>query len=252
MAATFAGAVALLLLPAAGSLRPALQPHARCPRVPVRVGPRGPRCQDVAEKPALAAREVALAFGAAMSAAWGKGEMRLSETMRADCQVVTPIWKCADRAAYEKELAESRAFFAELSPPALIVLTARELGDGRAQLVWMLGVEWGAVWRPRINILGESTLTIEPPSAGAASARVSSVVESWHASPLSVFTSQVNRTERHFLRHTAPHHKNASSSSPPRPNHVAGAAQVPRCRVAMGHAHRRARPPPCRWRRQRL
>lgn len=183
----------LLSLPTTGSLRPSLAGvWRRPPPLPAARQP-PPVCQDVAEEKQAprSTSDVALAFGAALSAAWAGGEMRLGEIMRADCRVETPVWSCEDRAAYEADLSEARSFFSALSSPALTVLSHRQLEDGRAQLTWMLGVEWPAAWRPRINILGESVLTIDAPAAGGTgAARVTRVVETWHEAPLEVFLSQ--------------------------------------------------------------
>ena len=169
MAVTWASLTATAL----GSLL--LPPIPRCPH---------PRCQQPTE--ATTSADAALAFGAALSAAWGKGDFSaLKSTLRVDCVVETPLWQCDDRAAYESELAESRNFFSSLSRPALTVLSNRPMGDGRAQLTWVLGVEWPAVWRPRVNILGESILTIAPGGS------VTRVDERWHQKPIEAFTSQV-------------------------------------------------------------
>ena len=140
--------------------------------------------------PADPEEAAALAFGAALSAAWSSGSAQLSGTMRSDCVVNTPVWKCADRAAYESELAGANEFFKALSAPALTVLSSRKLRDGRVQLSWSLGVEWPAIWRPRINILGESTLSFSSGGGGGAPL-VSRVEERWHQSPNEAFTSQV-------------------------------------------------------------
>ena len=149
-----------------------------------------PRCQDVAVASAEE-RDVALAFGAALSAAWaGRTDVKLSDYMSSACTVETPVWNCADLAAYRAELAESRKFFSALSTPSLTVLSHTPLGDGRAKLTWQLGVEWPAVWRPRVNILGESLITMSSSNA-ATPPRVTRVVETWHQAPLAVFAEQV-------------------------------------------------------------
>lgn len=85
-------------------------------------------------------------------------------------------------------ISEAQAFFRNLSAPALKVLSQDALDDGRVTVQWMLGIEWPAIWRPRINILGESTLTI---SAVAGSLQITRIDESWHQSPLQAFTEQV-------------------------------------------------------------
>ena len=174
-----------------------------CPTTPVVHRARGARCLDEniaegEEAPRATSRpvrqavdpraEMALAFGAALSEAWGNGGMRFAQTMSRDCAVETPIWSCGERSDYESQLAESREFFSSLGPPVLTVLSHRQLSDGRAQLTWMLGLEWPAVWRPRINILGESILTIE---AAGDTLRITRVEETWHQKPREVFTSQV-------------------------------------------------------------
>ena len=76
---------------------------------------------------------MALAFGAALSAAWASGTAsgHFSETMHADCATTTPMWKCADRASYESELKGAQQFFSALSVPSLDVLSSRQVSDGR-------------------------------------------------------------------------------------------------------------------------
>ena len=71
--------------------------------------------------------------------------------------------------------------------------------DGRLQLTWMLGVEWPAVWRPRINVLGESILTLADASGSAAPTLVRRVDERWHQSPLAAFLTQLLPKARDFL-----------------------------------------------------
>ena len=66
-----------------------------------------------------------------------------------------------DLSAYKFTLPRAALETLAKAAPALTVLSHRQLGAGRAQLTWVLGLEWPAVWRPRINILGESILTIE-------------------------------------------------------------------------------------------
>jgi hypothetical protein len=135
--------------------------------------------------------QAALEFGTALAKAWSSGSVQLGESMSAECSVQTPVWTCSNREAYEKELKESQSFFSPLSAPSLTVLSSRALRDGRVQLSWMLSLEWPAVWRPRLNLLGESTITFTPASGADGAPRVSRVVERWHASPSEVFLSQV-------------------------------------------------------------
>lgn len=134
-------------------------------------------CQDAVD-------DAALTYGTALSALW-RGESDRLETLSASCRVQTPLWKCDDRAAYESELLESRKFYSALGQPSLTVLSHRQLPDGRAQLTWMVGVEWPAVWRPRVNILGESTLTL------GADGLVTAIVEEWHQKPVDALIEQV-------------------------------------------------------------
>lgn len=139
--------------------------------------------------------QVADDFGAALAAAWtGSSSVelsRLAQVVRADAEVVTPVWKCSQRAEYESEIAGAREFFSALSPPAFTVLSRRQLRDGRVKVAWMLGVEWPAVWRPRINILGESTLTIDASASAAGAPSVRRVEERWHQSSSNAFKLQL-------------------------------------------------------------
>jgi len=136
----------------------------------------------------LQPEEVALQFFEALSDAWSSGTMRLAETMRADASVETPIWNCATPADYERELSEAQGFFSNLSAPVLKVVSKPAINNGRVTVEWMLGLEWPAIWRPRVNILGESTLTITPVGG---SLQITRIDETWHQSPLEVFTAQV-------------------------------------------------------------
>ena len=85
----------------------------------------------------------------------------------------TPVWTCSNREAYEKELGDAQSFFSPLSAPALTLLSSRALRDGRVQLTWSLSLEWPAVWRPRVNLLGESTVTLTPSPGANGAPRVS-------------------------------------------------------------------------------
>ena len=135
---------------------------------------------------ALTADETAaLAFGEALSSLWRTGEApQLAAAMLPDAQVETPVWKCDGRDEFVSELQDAYGFFSERSPPTLNVLSHRRLGDGQVKLFWTLGLEWPAIWRPRINILGESTLRL------TADHKVASIVETWHQSPREAFFSQ--------------------------------------------------------------
>ena len=144
-----------------------------------------PRHRSLALVASTPAAETGLAFGAALAAVWNGESDSLAPLLDRDCRVQTPLWSCAGRAAYEKELVESRTFYSALSKPALTVLSHRPLDDGRVQLTWQLGVEWPAVWRPRVNILGESVLTL------GRDGLVAAVAEEWHQTPKDVFLSQV-------------------------------------------------------------
>ena len=181
------------------------QPCQRPPPPPWRwLQPSGPRARaivaseastedTVRESPPQGADAVALAFGAALSRAWAGDGAGLRQLLRSDAQVVTPMWQCDDRASYEAQIAGAHSFFKALSAPALIVLSHRVLSDGRAQVSWRLGLEWPAAWRPRVNIIGESVLTLEPSGGGGggAAAPIRSVEETWHQRPRDVFASQV-------------------------------------------------------------
>lgn len=127
---------------------------------------------------------LAKAFGAALSDAYCTGTIRLSETVRESASIETPLWKCENREKYEKELAEAWEFYSKVSPPSLTVLDHRKLPDGRVVVEWMLGVEWPAIWRPRINILGESILTV-------GKSRISEIKETWHQTPSQAFSTQL-------------------------------------------------------------
>ena len=167
-----------------------------------------------ATDPMIDASDVALAFGAALGKAWrGESFAPLAALLLADASVETPLWSCKDRAAYESELKGAREFFSALSPPALTVLSHRTLADGRTQVSWILGVEWPAMWRPRVNLLGQSTLTLAPrgsggsggasagdsgSSGGRGGVLVRRVEESWHQSPWEAFRSQVLPQFRDF------------------------------------------------------
>lgn len=138
-----------------------------------------------------AREEAALKFGAALSRTWATGSAAFDAVLALGCRVDTPVWKCKDRAEFEAQLKGAHSFLSALSAPTLTVLSSRALKDGRVQLSWMLGVEWPAVWRPRVNLLGESTLTFARPAAEGAVPLVSSIVERWHQSPSDAFFSQM-------------------------------------------------------------
>jgi len=163
------------------------------PKTPI-VHYRRARLFATATEPA-ATDSIALAFGSALAEAWrSESTAALAALLPADASVETPMWKCSDRASYESELSGARQFFSALSPPALTVLSHRTLADGRAQVSWMLGVEWPAVWRPRINLLGQSTLTLAPSSSSSGDGAgyvVRRVDESWHQTPSEAFRFQV-------------------------------------------------------------
>lgn len=149
-----------------------------------------PRAIVATETASTATGELALAFGAALSRAWAGDGLSLAQLVP-DVAVDTPVWTCKDRATYEAELSNAARFFGALSTPTLIVLSHSDLdGDGtRAKVEWMLGVEWPAVWRPRINLLGTSVLTVSRNNGGVPT--VVRVKETWHQTPLEVFLSQV-------------------------------------------------------------
>ena len=140
----------------------------------------------------------ALAFGSALSLAWSNDTALLRQSMRQDANVRTPLWKCDSRLDYEKALLEATGFFSARADPTLTVLSHRSRGRGEAQVSWLLSVEWPSVWRSRVNIIGESVLTLAPsggPSAADASdaplPQVVAVRETWHQTPTQAFVSQV-------------------------------------------------------------
>ena len=103
--------------------------------------------------------EVAQRFGSALQLAWRANDSSLlRQVLPTDATVTTPLWQCADRTDYERELLEVAAFFSERATPVLSVLSHRRVRAGTYAVRWMLAVEWPAVWRARVNILGESEL----------------------------------------------------------------------------------------------
>jgi hypothetical protein len=116
--------------------------------------------------------------------------------MHADAAVETPLWRCKNLAAYASELEDAQRFLRARAEPALTILSQRTLRDGRVAIGWVLAVEWPAPWRPRINILGESTLTLESRLTGTS--LVSHVSETWHQSPMEAFRTQMLPRFRDF------------------------------------------------------
>ena len=138
----------------------------------------------------LLPEDVPLAFGEALKAAWNSDGVQLRQLLTSEVAVETPIWKCDGLASYIGEIDSARRFFSALSAPKLTVLSHCMIGDGRAQVSWILGVEWPAAWRPRVNILGQSTLSFSSPD-GPGMLLVHRVEESWHQTPGEAFWTQV-------------------------------------------------------------
>ena len=66
--------------------------------------------------------KVAQLFGSALQLAWlANDSSLLRQVLPADATVTTPLWRCADRADYERELGEDGAgnptFLVEFSTP---------------------------------------------------------------------------------------------------------------------------------------
>ncbi len=134
--------------------------------------------------------EAAMAFGAAYSQAWSGDMSALRQVLDAGASVQTPAWSCSDRDAFESELAQASSFLAQCAPPSLQIISHKKLGERRALVSWMLGVEWPAAWRPRVNILGQTTLELASARGGGGLAVVG-VSEEWHQSPLDAALSQL-------------------------------------------------------------
>ena len=70
--------------------------------------------------------EVAQRFGSALQLAWRANDSSLlRQVLPSDATVTTPLWQCADRTDYERELLEVAAFFSERATPVLSVLSHR-------------------------------------------------------------------------------------------------------------------------------
>ena len=158
------------------------------------------RRQQLATRPPLMcvaaedlSAEVAQRFGSALQLAWRANDSSLlRQVLPSDATVTTPLWQCADRTDYERELLEVAAFFSERATPVLSVLSHRRVRAGTYAVRWMLAVEWPAVWRARVNILGESELALERRGGtDGAAPIVRAVVERWHQPPREVFATQV-------------------------------------------------------------
>ena len=149
-------------------------------------------------KPAIR-EQAALAFGAALTSAWAGSPADLVELLHPDARVETPMWSCGSRKEYTSELMDAQSFFSPLSQPSMLVISHKVLGDDRAQVSWMLGVEWPAAWRPRVSILGQSTLKFKSQGDGANRPCICSIEESWHQSPNEAFFSQVLPRPRDIL-----------------------------------------------------
>jgi len=177
----------LWLLVAAAGYQPTARPSA----------PRHAERSSTAHVTAGATSSVALAFGDALAKAWQRDTEPLRQLLRDDAVVDTPIWSCEGAVDYLEKLGEAAEFFSRESPPRLSVLAEEALGPGMARVEWMLGVEWPAFWRARINVLGESVVRFELGEGERVLVRA--VEETWHESPDQLFLQQVLPRRRDLM-----------------------------------------------------
>ena len=162
------------------------------------------RCKDpplymlqLAPESGANAETIGIAFGTALSQAWGGDPSGLRQLMHPNARVITPMWKCSSRSEFVLEIARATKFFGSLSSPTLMLLSNKRLDGGRVQVLWRLGLEWPALWRPKIGILGNSVLTMhQDGSSSSVDAEeprplVIGVEETWHQRPRDVFFFQV-------------------------------------------------------------
>jgi hypothetical protein len=159
---------------------------------PLPLSPRHPPPLATAATATSSSPELAAAqgFGLAYAQAWRGATEPLRALLLPDASAETPVWKCADRSAFESDLGSAAVFFGARAPPALAVISCRRLGERRAQLTWSLSVEWPAMWRPRANLLGQTTLELSAPRADG-TLGVAALREVWHQRPRDVLASQV-------------------------------------------------------------